>query len=233
MALAVVAALAAALRSRPRLLALGAVVALPFRFSLISGGTGGILLAALRRDRRRRAGAGRLGRGGRGAARRLDRAHARVLRRALRDRGALHAGPGQGGGGDLLLPTCRSRCCTCCCVGCTGTGRCSSAARRRVVGLALAFVAVAAVEYASRRLLFHTALNSNQRFFRVNSLFYDPNIYGRFLALTMVLVAAAMMWESSRRRVVLAAAACSRCCGSACSARSRSRASSRCSRASR
>jgi len=72
--------------------------------------------------------------------------------------------------------------------------------------LALAFVAVAAVEYASRRLLFHTALNSNQRFFRVNSLFYDPNIYGRFLALTMVAVAASMMWESRRRRVALAAA---------------------------
>jgi len=37
-ALAVVAILSAVLRSRPRLLALCAVVALPFRFSLISGG---------------------------------------------------------------------------------------------------------------------------------------------------------------------------------------------------
>jgi putative inorganic carbon (HCO3(-)) transporter len=75
-----------------------------------------------------------------------------------------------------------------------------------LVALALAFVAVALVEYAARRLLFHSALNANQRYFRVNSLFYDPNIYGRFLALTMVLVAAAMMWESSLRRVAIAAA---------------------------
>jgi O-antigen ligase len=74
-----------------------------------------------------------------------------------------------------------------------------------VVGLALVFVAVAAVEYASRRLLFHSSLNDNQRYFRVNSLFYDPNIYGRFLALTIVLLAAALMWES-RVRVVTALA---------------------------
>jgi O-Antigen ligase len=75
-----------------------------------------------------------------------------------------------------------------------------------VVSLALVFVAVAAVEYADRRLLFHPALNSNQRFFRVNSLFYDPNIYGRFIALTAVLVVAAMLWETSRRRVAIAGA---------------------------
>jgi O-antigen ligase len=74
------------------------------------------------------------------------------------------------------------------------------------VGLALVFVAVAAVEYASRHLIFHATLNDNQRYFRVNSLFYDPNIYGRFLALTMVIVAAALMWETRNRSVVAMAA---------------------------
>ena len=43
-ALAALAALASVFRSRPRLLALCAVIALPFRFSLLSGGTGGVLL---------------------------------------------------------------------------------------------------------------------------------------------------------------------------------------------
>jgi O-antigen ligase len=75
-----------------------------------------------------------------------------------------------------------------------------------LVALALVFVAVAAVEYASRRLLLHPALNGNDRYFRVNSLFYDPNIYGRFLALTMVLLAATLMWESRLRAVAVIAA---------------------------
>src|ERR1035441_3350416 len=43
-ALALVAALAVLYRSRPNLLAVCAVIALPFRFSLLSGGTGGVLL---------------------------------------------------------------------------------------------------------------------------------------------------------------------------------------------
>ena len=75
-----------------------------------------------------------------------------------------------------------------------------------VVALALLFVAVGAAEYASRRLIFNTALNSNQRYFRINSLFYDPNIFGRFLALTMVLVITAMLWEHERGRVLIGAA---------------------------
>ena len=40
--------------------------------------------------------------------------------------------------------------------------------------------------------------NDLQPYFRVNSLFFDPNIYGRFLALTMILLAATLLW--SRRR---------------------------------
>ena len=53
-----------------------------------------------------------------------------------------------------------------------------------LVGLALVFVAVGFVEYATRTLLLNPkviASNELEEYFRVNSLFFDPNIYGRFL----------------------------------------------------
>jgi O-antigen ligase len=49
--------------------------------------------------------------------------------------------------------------------------------------------------------------NMVESYFRVNSLFFDPNIYGRFLAIVMLLVATAMLWARRRREVVLAALA--------------------------
>ena len=55
------------------------------------------------------------------------------------------------------------------------------------------FVAVGFVEYATRTLLFNPkviASNQLESYFRVNSLFFDPNIYGRFLALVMLGLAA-------------------------------------------
>jgi O-antigen ligase len=204
-ALAVVAILSAVLRSRPRLLALCAVVALPFRFSLISGGTGGILLVLYVVIA---AGALALVLWGE----RSDEPQVGWIERTLAVFVVLYAI------GALYTPD-LARAAEEVCFFLVPFALLFVLLRRvhwdraliercalALVALALAFVAVAAVEYASRRLLFHTALNSNQRFFRVNSLFYDPNIYGRFLALTMVAVAASMMWESRRRRVALAAA---------------------------
>jgi O-antigen ligase len=38
----------------------------------------------------------------------------------------------------------------------------------------------------------------------VNSLFFDPNIYGRFLVMVMLAVSAAMLWASERRAVLAA-----------------------------
>jgi putative inorganic carbon (HCO3(-)) transporter len=216
-ALAAVAVIAYVLRSRPSLLALCAVVALPFRFSLISGGTGGVLLVLYLVIA---AGAFALVAWGPAHARPTGEApapHAETrsgwLERTLALFVVLYAI------GALYTPDLAKAAEQICFFYVpfallfvllshvrwdrTLIERCALA----VVALALAFAAVAAVEYASRRLPFHAALNTNQRFFRVNSLFYDPNIYGRFLALTMVLIAAAMMWENSRRRVLVAAAA--------------------------
>jgi hypothetical protein len=79
-----------------------------------------------------------------------------------------------------------------------------------VLGLALLFAAVGFGEFATRHLLLNPkviAQNQASDFFRVNSLFFDPSIYGRFLALVMLLVVAAMLWARSRRTVVLSALA--------------------------
>ena len=40
-----------------------------------------------------------------------------------------------------------------------------------------------------------------QPYFRVNSLFFDPNVYGRFLALVMVVLAGVLLWAPARRDV--------------------------------
>jgi O-antigen ligase len=77
-----------------------------------------------------------------------------------------------------------------------------------LVVLALALVGVGFVEYATRHLFLNPkviASNQLEDYFRVNSLFFDPNIYGRFLALVMVLVAAWLLW--ARRRVEVVAGA--------------------------
>ena len=54
-------------------------------------------------------------------------------------------------------------------------------------------------EYAARDLLLSRGnlLESNQLhlYFRVNSLFYDPNIFGRYLALVLVALGAYLAWS--------------------------------------
>jgi O-antigen ligase len=42
-------------------------------------------------------------------------------------------------------------------------------------------------------------------YFRVNSLFFDPNIYGRFLALVMIAVTTVVLWSVRRRPVLIGA----------------------------
>ena len=78
-----------------------------------------------------------------------------------------------------------------------------------LVGLALVFVGIGFVEYATRSLLLNPkviASNELEEYFRVNSLFFDPNIYGRFLALVMLGLAGVLLWERRPRTVGLAAA---------------------------
>lgn len=66
---------------------------------------------------------------------------------------------------------------------------------------AVAFVLVGSVEYLSRDLFWNSqVIRSNEfhTYFRVNSVFWDPNIYGRYLALVLVIVTAALLWVRER-----------------------------------
>jgi putative inorganic carbon (HCO3(-)) transporter len=75
------------------------------------------------------------------------------------------------------------------------------------VGLSLLFAVVGFGEWGTGRLLLANekvlSANDLKPYFRVNSLFFDPNIYGRFLALTMILMAAALLWQARPRTVGL------------------------------
>jgi O-antigen ligase len=76
------------------------------------------------------------------------------------------------------------------------------------IALAVVFVGIGFWEYDRRELLWNPkviAANQLQSYFRVNSVFWDPNIYGRFLMLVMLAIAAFVLWER-RGRLVLAAA---------------------------
>jgi len=75
-----------------------------------------------------------------------------------------------------------------------------------LLALAVVFVGVGFVEYSRRELLLNPKVISSNQFetyFRVNSLFFDPNIYGRFLATVMIGLTAVLLWT---RRTVAAAA---------------------------
>jgi O-antigen ligase len=77
------------------------------------------------------------------------------------------------------------------------------------VALAVAFAGVGFVEYYRKALFLNpkvVAANQYDNYFRVNSLFFDPNIYGRFLALVMIAVTTVALWSSRRREVLVGAA---------------------------
>ena len=79
-----------------------------------------------------------------------------------------------------------------------------------VSGMALIFAGVAFAEYAVRDLILSRGnlLESNQLhlYFRVNSLFYDPNIFGRDLALVVVALGAYLAWSRGTRAAIAAVA---------------------------
>jgi O-antigen ligase len=71
---------------------------------------------------------------------------------------------------------------------------------------ATAFVIVGSVEYISRSLFWNDqVIRSNEfhTYFRVNSVFWDPNIYGRYLALVVVVAMSALLWARERRTLAL------------------------------
>ncbi|MEK6251394.1 MAG: O-antigen ligase family protein [Actinomycetota bacterium] len=84
---------------------------------------------------------------------------------------------------------------------------------RRLLALGLGVVAAEALvfvlfgfwEYAARHLIWNAEViqsNDFHTYFRVNSLFWDPNVFGRYLALTITAVVAALLWTRSPRIVL-------------------------------
>jgi O-antigen ligase len=75
--------------------------------------------------------------------------------------------------------------------------------------LGVVFAGIGFVEYSRKSLFLNpkvVAADQYGNYFRVNSLFFDPNIYGRFLAIVMVAIVAVVLWTRSRRSVWIAAA---------------------------
>jgi O-antigen ligase len=81
---------------------------------------------------------------------------------------------------------------------------------RRLLRLAFAVLLVQAVlfagigigQYATEHIFWNGKLEASNDFhfyFRVNSLFWDPNIYGRYLMVAILLACASLLWTSDRR----------------------------------
>ena len=76
------------------------------------------------------------------------------------------------------------------------------------VALAVCFAAIGFWEYQARELLWNSKVieaNQLESYFRVNSLFFDPNIYGRYLAMVMIALAALLLWQKRPRDALLTA----------------------------
>ncbi len=77
------------------------------------------------------------------------------------------------------------------------------------VALAVLFAGVGFVEYYRKALFLNpkvVAANEYDNYFRVNSLFFDPSIYGRFLALVMIAVTTIVLWGHEKRTQLWGAA---------------------------
>jgi hypothetical protein len=77
------------------------------------------------------------------------------------------------------------------------------------VALAVLFAGVGFIEYYRKALFLNpkvVAANQYDNYFRVNSLFFDPSIYGRFLALVMIAVTTVVLWSREKRTQLWGAA---------------------------
>jgi len=71
-----------------------------------------------------------------------------------------------------------------------------------IAGLAVLFAAVGFVEYATKTLFLNPKLiaeNNVHTYFAINSVFFDADIFGRFLALVMIVLSAVLLYERRQR----------------------------------
>jgi putative inorganic carbon (hco3(-)) transporter len=67
---------------------------------------------------------------------------------------------------------------------------------------AVIFAGIGIGQYATEHIFWNGKLEASNDFhfyFRVNSLFWDPNIYGRYLMVAILFAGAALLWTSDRR----------------------------------
>jgi putative inorganic carbon (HCO3(-)) transporter len=75
-----------------------------------------------------------------------------------------------------------------------------------IAGLAVLFCLVGFVEYATKTIFLNPKLiaaNADHVYFTVNSVFFDPNIFGRFLALVMILLGCVLLYARRQRTELL------------------------------
>jgi putative inorganic carbon (hco3(-)) transporter len=75
-----------------------------------------------------------------------------------------------------------------------------------VLAEALLFALIGLGQHIAGDIFWNPKLEMSNDFhfyFRVNSLFWDPNIFGRYLALAIVIAAAVLVWLEDRRRALM------------------------------
>ena len=75
-------------------------------------------------------------------------------------------------------------------------------------GLILAAIGIG--QFATQHIFWNGKLEASNNFhfyFRVNSLFWDPNIYGRYLVLTILLATTTLIWAANRALALVLAGA--------------------------
>jgi putative inorganic carbon (HCO3(-)) transporter len=93
----------------------------------------------------------------------------------------------------------------------TWTADLLKAALAVVVAEALVFAIVGYGQFVTEHVFWNPeviAANEVHTYFRVNSLFWDPNVLGRYLVLAILALAACMVWASTVRLAGAAAASC-------------------------
>jgi putative inorganic carbon (hco3(-)) transporter len=76
-----------------------------------------------------------------------------------------------------------------------------------IAALGIVFAAVGFVEYETKTLFLNPKLiaaNNVHTYFTVNSVFFDPDIFGRFLVLVMILVASVLLYGQRTRDLITA-----------------------------
>jgi O-antigen ligase len=79
-----------------------------------------------------------------------------------------------------------------------------------LVGMALAFAWIGVYQYATRDVFWNPKVivgNAYAPFYRVNSVFYDPSVYGRFLVVAILAALVLALYDRDRRQAYASAAA--------------------------